>query len=95
MTFYEFGIKRLTEWGMFDNQAKEVMLREMETNEPMQGRWMENMESYPDIAKNIIWMGIEYTALEYIKEKCPEAWFRPLFDKNHPLRKEFEALDKK
>lgn len=55
-------------------------------------RLKKDMQNYPEVTKNIIWMGIELTTLNYIKENCPEAWFRPLFDPDHPLRKELDAL---
>jgi len=97
MNFYELGIKELTSRGMFDNQAKEVMDRVVEdsknkdsANNSMNSRWTDDIDGYPAPMKVVIYMGIEPIALEYIKEKIPEAWFRPMFDKEHPVRKQFE-----
>lgn len=90
MNFYDYFIKQLTERGVFKNQAEEIMEKVMTNNPMMEGRWSERTSNYPENLTNIIWMGIEDEALKYIKENCPQAWFRPMFDKEHPLRKEFE-----
>ena len=93
MNFYDFCIGELVNRGMFENQAKEVMQRVMtKENDTMAGRWQDKVSDYPPALKGVIWMGVEHETLEYIKENCPEAWFRPVFDKDHPMRKEFESL---
>lgn len=90
MTFYEFGMKELQSRGMFTTQAENVMKNVIAENTQMGLRWNDNISDYPPMMKNIIWMSIENEALNYIKISCPEAWFRPVFDKDHPLRKQFE-----
>lgn len=90
MNFYKFGISELKNRGMFPTQAVAIMQKEVEENKEMTERWGEDTSYYPPMMKNILWMGIEQKALEYIKENCPEAWFRPVFDPEHPLRKQFE-----
>ena len=105
MNFYEFGYEELKKRGMFDEQAHEVMERvvlnshsnENSVHWDMRDRWSDNINNYPPMLQPIVFMGIEPIALEYIKEKCPNAWFRPMFDKEHPLRKKFEEeqLNKK
>jgi hypothetical protein len=92
MTFYEFGIKELTSRGMFNYQAVKVIKNVMSGNDLMQSRWNEDISGYPLLIRNFLWMDIEKEALNFIKISCPEAWFRPVFDKDHPLRKEFEAM---
>lgn len=90
MNFYDFFINELVQRGMFDNQAKSVMDKVMANNPHMEGRWSEKTTGYPENLTNIIWLSVEQEALEFIKENCPQAWFRPMFDREHPLRKEFE-----
>lgn len=102
MNFYEFGVDELKKRGMFESQANEVMDKavleshdnENSVNREMRDRWGDSIDAYPPMMKALVFMGIEPIALEYIKEKCPEAWFRPIFDKDHPLRKEFEEKNK-
>ncbi len=90
MNFYDFFINQLVQNGMFDNQAKAVVDKVMGNNPQMEGRWGEKTTEYPQNLTNIIWLSVKHEALEFIKENCPQAWFRPMFDKEHPLRKEFE-----
>lgn len=98
MNFYEFGVNEMKNRGMFKNQAEEVMqnvISDSESNaesvnREMEGRWGDSIDDYPPMLKVTVFMGIEPFALEYIKKNCPEAWFRPMFDRDHPLRKKFE-----
>lgn len=90
MNFYDFFTKQLTSLGMFPNQAKDVMTITMERHSEMKGRWDEDITSYPQQLQNIIWLSIEDIALEYIEKNVPEAWFKPIFDRNSPIRKQFE-----
>ena len=92
MTFYKFGTSELQKRGMFNSQAETVMQKVVAQNDQMDGRWNEDISEYPPMMKNLIWINIENEALKYIKKHCPEAWFRPVFDNEHPLRKKFEAM---
>jgi len=101
MTFYEFGIKDLVSKGMFDIQATEVMNRVVidsknkdSANNAMNGRWDDKVEDYPPTMSVVLSIAIEPIALEWIKDTLPEAWFRPMFDKDHPVRKQFEENKK-
>ena len=67
--------------GMFDDQAKEVLMVFIEegANEPMTGRWEEPMNNYPPQLLAVLWLGVKRAALIYIDVNCPQAWFRPMF----------------
>ena len=91
MSFYEYITNQLTQRGMFNNQAKEVIENVMKNQPEMDGRWEDDINGYPPALRNLIWVTVEHEALNYIKLRCPEAWFRAIFDKEHPLRKEFES----
>ncbi len=99
MKVYDYFVNHLEQMGMFKSQATEVMNKVVtesrenveSINREFKDRWGDDSNDYPPICLNLVFMGIEPIALEYIKETCPEAWFRPIFDKEHPLRKEFEA----
>lgn len=90
MNFYNFFINQLTQRGVFEGQAKLIMDKVIANNPHMDGRWDELTINYPQQLTNIIWISVEQETLEFIKENCPQAWFRPIFDIDHPLRKEFE-----
>lgn len=66
--------------GMFPNQAKEVMTRHKESEKTMEGRWHHPMTDYEGPILRVTQMNIWSTALKYIDETCPMAWFRPMFD---------------
>jgi hypothetical protein len=81
MTFYQLIEKMMADNGMFDTQIKECMPRmdEHEALELMRGRMSEDQSAYPAPMANMILMNAKIVILEYIDEKCPEAWFRPCF----------------
>jgi hypothetical protein len=87
---------------MFPEQAKEIMETVVKDsrsnpgsiNRCMNDRWYENVDDYLPMILHLLFNGIEPFVLVYIKEKCPEAWFRPIFDRNHPLRIKYEEENK-
>lgn len=82
MTFEEKAIDMMFKRGMSKVQAHEIlkMVKEDSVNDPMKGRWHDNMEGYPDEFSFILWYTVKEHALEYIDEKIPQAWFRPMFE---------------
>jgi hypothetical protein len=84
MTFYEFFEDKLYNCGMFKDQCKEVLKLAMEDNvlnDTMDNRWNDKISDYPEFLLAIIWLSIKDAALKYIEENCPEAWFKPIFQK--------------
>lgn len=65
----------LTERGMFDNQAEEVAERVIAINPDY--HW--DSAKYPQEVYTAISFVVIQVAKTYIEEKCPEAWFRPIF----------------
>lgn len=82
-TFKQKIIQDLTDSGFFPEQASEVFDRLVEHPAQiyMQGRWNDDYTSYPPMMLNILAVAVDSIALDYIKEKMPNAWFRPMFDK--------------
>lgn len=102
MNFYENGINKLKENGVPEEYAKKIMQNVIKDskenpqsiNRIMHDRWNEDITDAPPLILNLVYYGIEPFALEFIKERCPDAFFRPVFDKEHPLRKEFDSRQK-
>lgn len=88
MTIMEYCEKDLQARGLFESQAKEIMetvlldskTNPQSTNAVISGRWNDAIENYPEEARATISMGIRPFARRYIEEKCPMAWFRPMFE---------------
>jgi len=81
-TFKEAVIEELTSSGFFPDQAQEVFERLVANpaQASMQGRWNDDYTGYPKSIYAIVLLAVKGIALEYIKEKMPKAWFRPMFD---------------
>lgn len=74
----------LTDRGMFDNQADAVMQEAIPLLERLSKgyriTWERPASEYPEPIFNVMWLPLRDTALKWIKENAPEAWFRPLFE---------------
>lgn len=84
MTFKEAMHKKLTEHGMFDNQASKVLEECMqhESTESMESRWDHDVRNYPEGIQISLWLIVRSRAAEWIKRNIPKAWFRPMFEDN-------------
>lgn len=82
-TFKEALIEDLTSSGFSADQALEVFnqLTERPEQVSMRGRWNEDHTGYPASIFSILLVAIRHIAFEYIKRNMPNAWFRPMFDK--------------
>jgi hypothetical protein len=82
MTIRQVMTKYLTENGMFQDQADTVIKRYTETpiGDSMKGRWDEDSDAYPSQLMPVVIIGLRHEALTFIIEKCPQAWFRPMFE---------------
>lgn len=78
--------KMLTDRGMFDSDADKVLenvIPQIESMGPMYKiTWNSPADGYPDTFYNLIWLLLRKTALKWIDENVPEAWFRPMFFNN-------------
>lgn len=81
MTFKESMIKTLVNMGMFESQANKVLeiFMNHESSKEMEGRWNDDISSYPPVIQNAIWVGVKHFAYEWIKDNVPKAWYLPMF----------------
>jgi len=74
----------LTERGMFDENADEVLkeaIPRIEKSTPdYKITWDRPADEYLDAFYDSMWLSLRDVALEWIDEKAPEAWFRPMFE---------------
>lgn len=80
MNFEQFAIKWLTERGMFESQAEEVLEMVKKYQTSMNGRWQDDISGYPAIMQNAIAISLKSTGLDWIKENKPMAFYRPIFE---------------
>lgn len=93
MTTKEKLIKMLVDRGMLENDAKIIVERSMPIIDNYDGykySWDGPSSGYPDQLYCILFWTVKEQALIWIKENCPEAWYRPVFDPEHPLHSELK-----
>lgn len=68
--------------GLSESEVEAILLRYTSDRigSSMQGRMNDPLRDYPPSLHVIVWMGVKSVALKYIKETCPDAWFRSLFE---------------
>lgn len=83
MTFESKAIEYLYQNGMFEDQAKAVVeiAKAAPENEPMKGRWQDDIEGYPPTMLQVLALSLDSAAVEWIDANLPHAWFRPMFAK--------------
>jgi hypothetical protein len=79
MTFQEFSIKYLTDRGMFDNQAVQVVEGVKSYQPSMVSLWNQSIDGYPDAVKTGLVLSLRSSAVEWIDNNLPQAWFRSMF----------------
>ncbi len=74
-------LKMLTNRGMFENQAEQVLERALPEIEigNYEITWNRPASEYPEPLYAVINVILNKVALEWIDENLPEAWFRPFF----------------
>ena len=81
MTIQEQMASQLIANDMFDSQAKQVMEKVVaEQQETMSGRWQDDTSDYPAVMINTLWLIVKKTALDWLNENAPQAWFKPMFE---------------
>lgn len=84
MTTKERLKKMLTDYGMFDNQADEVLAEAIPQIESLilnyRIIWDRPASEYPDVVYNVMWLTLCDAALKWIDKNAPQAWFRPTFE---------------
>ncbi len=77
--------KMLVDYGMFPQQAHEVMDAAIpvcdSSVDDYKFTWDRPSDEYPEALYNVVFVTtIKDVALEYIKKNCPNAWFRMIFE---------------
>jgi hypothetical protein len=81
MTIEQTIKDRLIANGLFEDQAAEVMaILKKGEGRPMERRWAEDVKTYPPSVIAILWIAAKTTALHYLEEHMPNAWFLPMFE---------------
>tara|TARA_R110000850_G_scaffold32558_1_gene89718 strand:- start:682 stop:939 length:258 start_codon:yes stop_codon:yes gene_type:complete len=74
---------KLTGMGMFESQAKQVMdLAIPKMNDIVDDYnidFNDPSDTYPEAIYSVLFMTVKITALEWIEENAPMAWFKPMF----------------
>lgn len=67
--------------GLSLEQSQEVMdaYKESEAGQTMTGRLNESPDAYPPMMMNVIWMGVQAQAVDWIEENCPQHWAKAMF----------------
>ena len=78
-TFRQWAHAYLVSRGMFDKQADAVLESLALAPDPMQGRWNDCIDDYPDVVLNAVSLSLDAHAVKWIEENLPNAWFKPMF----------------
>ncbi len=81
MTFRQALVAEMVSRGMFESQANKVMeiVIADEVNRDMAGRWDEDASKYPAPLLIVLWLNARETALAWIDQNLPRAFYRPMF----------------
>lgn len=82
MTVEQTLLKYLTDRGMSDNQAKEVLadyLKSVSKDTNYQITLSSDSGAYPQAVYNAFFSGLNHQAIQWIEKNIPLAWFKPMF----------------
>jgi hypothetical protein len=82
MTVEQTLLKYLTDRGMSDNQAKEVLadyLKSIAKDTNYQITLSSDSGAYPQEVYNALFSGLNHQAILWIEKNIPLAWFKPMF----------------
>jgi hypothetical protein len=75
-------LKHLTDRGMSDNQAEEVLKEYLESvakDTNYQITLSSDSGAYPQAVYNAFFSGLNHQAVQWIEKNIPLAWFKPMF----------------
>lgn len=82
-TIRQYLVKRLVSNGCSEKQATEIIsIAEPSLQSLVEGYHFtldSNVDSYPKVIYDILFVSIKPIALEYIEKNIPMAWFKPMF----------------
>ena len=80
MTFIEKMKALMVEHGMWEKDAQTVMdIVTAKTDDPMHGRWNDQIDGYPPRMIPVVWLGVKYAAYQWMEANQPMAWYTPVF----------------
>ncbi len=82
MTVEQKLLTYLTDRGMSDNQAKEVLsdyLKSVAKDTDYQITLGSDSGSYPNEVYHALFSGLNHQAVQWIEKNVPLAWFKPMF----------------
>jgi len=79
MTFFQYFMEYLTDRGLFEDQAKSVIVNAHVDLEERFDRWDDPVEDYPDTMLAIVLISVNEAAIAWIDENIPQAWYRGMF----------------
>lgn len=82
MTVEQTLLRYLTEKGLSDNQAKEILadyLKSVAIDTNYQITLGADKDAYPNAVYLAFYSGLKHQALQYIEKNIPLAWFKPMF----------------
>lgn len=81
MTFEEMAKKYMVDRGMWPEDADTVAKTLVSDKEgEMYGRWNDETDGYPPMMIPIVGVTVQLAALDWIKDHCPKAFYRPMFE---------------
>lgn len=79
MTFEDFVKDYLTDHGMFESQAAQVVEGLKTDLDGMQGQWGKNICDYPAPMRAVVILAARRAAVKWTDANLPMAWFREIF----------------
>lgn len=79
MTIREHYTQYLEGNGLLPGQAASVMDAVEANDDPMKGRWQDQVSDYPPLMIRALVLSVNAEALAWIESNCPNAWFKPMF----------------
>lgn len=79
-TIREHMKQQLINKGLFDSQADAVITQAEKNVESMQGTWGRQVDAYPPMIITQMLKHVKATALTWINEHDPNAWFKREFE---------------
>ncbi|MGZ3302958.1 MAG: hypothetical protein ACXVBG_18885 [Isosphaeraceae bacterium] len=83
MTLREWAMDYCLQRGMPPTSAKAVLERvDLETNVEMTCPWeWDTTDGYSAFLLDVLSICIDLAAVTWIEQNCPEAWYKPMFDR--------------
>lgn len=93
MNWKDWTIAQLVSLGMFQDDAEAVfaLIEADESNAAMKGRWSDKVDDYGPSMQAACLIAAKATALKWIEEHQPDAWYKPMFGGKNATKDEQHA----